>query len=108
MKNLKEILNTYCEEYWWNGGRKTLYFKGELKDLLKKHQIRYTIKKTEDKCLYIFTFKNDYGITFKTRGLMSDFAHTAKQFIQMELCRMGDKSTLYVQGVWRPTVTINH
>lgn len=110
MKNLKEILNTYCEEYWWNGGRKTLSFKGNLKELLESHRTKYTIKKTEDEGegLYILTFRNEYGITFKTRGLMSDFAHRAKQFIQMELVRMGDKSTLYVQGVWRPTVTINH
>ena len=36
-----------------------------------------------------------------------DFTHLAKQAIQMELVRMGDKSQLYVVGSWRPTVTVN-
>lgn len=38
---------------------------------------------------------------------MGDFAHLAKQAIQMELVRMGDKSQLYVADLWRNTVTVN-
>lgn len=101
-------LKRYCELYWWNGGRKTLSFKGELKDLLKEQKITFTRRKSEIDGLYWFYFKSSYNITFKVRTSIGEFPHHAKQFIQMELVRMGDKSTLHVQGVWRPTVTVNH
>jgi len=104
---MNKELKTYCEFHWWNMGTKTLSFKGELKDLLKEQKISFTKRKSEIEGLYIFSFKNLNGITFKARGTISDFAHNAKQFIQMELVRMGDKSQLYVSGVWRPTVNVN-
>ncbi len=104
---MKKELETYCELHWWNMGKKTLSFKGELGLLLKDQDISFTKKKTDNDALFEFTFKNDQGITFKRRALMSDFTHLAKQFIQMELVRMGDKSQLYVTGCWRPTVTVN-
>jgi uncharacterized protein YtpQ (UPF0354 family) len=108
MKNsiIKKELETYCELHWWNMGKKTLSFKGELKDLLEKQNIIFTIKK-ETEYLFIFNFENNYGITFKQRGLISDFPMLAKQMIQMELVRMGDKSKLYVANTFRPTVTVN-
>jgi hypothetical protein len=84
-----------------------LSFKGELKDLLKNQKITFTKNKTEIDGIYTFHFKSAYDISFKQRGTASDFRHYAKQFIQMELVRMGDKSQLYVQGSWRPTVTVN-
>jgi hypothetical protein len=105
---MKQELETYCELHWWNMGTKTLYFKGELKNLLKKQDITFTKRKTENEYNYTFTFKNPYGITFKVRGSKLEFPHYAKQFIQMELVRMGDKSKLFVKGIWRPTVTVNH
>lgn len=104
---MKSQLNTHCELHWWNGNTKTLSFKGTLSDLLKNQKISYTKRKTETPYLYVFTFKNSYGITFKTRGLISDFSHKAKQAIQMELVRMGDKSRLYVCNTTRPLVTVN-
>ena len=104
---MKKALKTYCELHWWNMGSKTLSFKGELKDLLKEQKITFTKTKTELEYIYIFRFKNPFGISFKVRGTTIDFSHLAKQFIQMELVRMGDKSQLYVSGVWRPTVTVN-
>lgn len=107
MNNIKKELETYCEEHWWNMGRKTSSFKGELKDLLKEHKITFTKRKTDTEGIYTFNFKSPYGISFKTNGLISDFRHIAKQFIQMELVRMGDKSQLYVSGAWRPTVSVN-
>jgi len=105
---MKKELETYCELHWWNMGSKTLSFKGELRDLLKNQKITFTKRKTEHEGLYMFSFKNTYGITFKIRGTISNFRHNAKQFIQMELVRMGDKSKLYVSGAWRPTVTVNY
>lgn len=108
MENLTNELNTYSELYWWNFGKKTLSFKGKLKDLLKEQKITFTKKNTENEGIFTFCFKNPYGITFKTRGTISDFRHYAKQFIQMELVRMGDKSKLYVSNSWRPTVTVNY
>jgi len=108
MVRLNKELQTYCELYWWNMGSKTLSFKGELKDLLKTQNISFTKRKTEIEGIYTFYFKNQYGISFKTNGIITDFSHLAKQFIQMELVRMGDKSKLYVSGVWRPTVTVNN
>lgn len=104
---MKEALNTYCELYWWNMGKKTLFFKGTLKDLLKEGNITFTKRKSDSAYLYIFKFKNPYGITFKKEFAIDDFPLYAKQFIQMDLVRMGDKSQLYVSGVWRPTVTVN-
>lgn len=107
-KELKTELETYCELYWWNMGRKLLDFKGSLEDLLKSHSITFTARMNKgSKYQYLFTFKNPYGITFKTTGLFSDFRHIAKQFIQMELVRMGDPSQLFVTGSWRPVVTVN-
>lgn len=104
---IKKELETYCELYWWNGGRKTLSFKGNLKDLLKEQKITYTKRKTEIGGIFTFYFKSSYNVSFKVNGLISEFKHYAKQFIQMELVRMGDKSKLYVEGAWRPTVTVN-
>ena len=107
MGNLNNELNTYCELHWWNMGHKTFSFKGQLKDLLKEQKITYSKRKTETEGIYIYYFKSAYNITFKVSGTTIDFTHFAKQFIQMELVRMGDKSKLYVNGVWRPTVTVN-
>ena len=104
---MKKELQTYCELYWWNMGHKTLSFKGELKDLLKEQRITYSKRKTDREGLYMFTFKNDNGITFKKRSTVDEFPFLAKQFIQMELVRLGDKSQLRVWGVWRSTVTVN-
>jgi hypothetical protein len=104
---MQKELQTYCELHWWNCGKKTLSFKGELVQLLAKERIKYTKRKTEIEGIFIFKFKNDYGITFEQRGLLHDFKHYAKQFIQMELVRMGDKSQLHVNGCFRPTVTVN-
>lgn len=108
METIKNELKAYCELHWWNMGKKTLYFKGELRDLLKNQGITYTKKKTETEGVYIFNFKNEYGISYKRKTTTEDFIHQAKKFIQMELVRMGDKSQLYVSGSWRPTVTVNH
>ena len=104
---MKKALNTNCILHWWNMGSKTLSFNGSLRDLLKKQNITFTKRKTEHEGIYTFIFKNPYGITFKVRGLELEFPHLAKQFIQMELVRMGDKSRLYVAGTWRSTVTVN-
>ena len=104
---MKKQLENYCELHWWNMGKKTLSFKGTLYDLLKDQNVSHRKVKTEIDGLFNFYFKNDNGVSFKKRGTESDYAHLAKQFIQMELVRMGDKSQLYVAGVWRSTVTIN-
>ncbi len=105
---MKNKLETYCELYWWNGGKKTLSFKGELKDLLKSFKITFTKRKSDIDGYYWFIFKSAYCISFRVRCNVNDFSHYAKQFIQMELVRMGDKSQLYVQGCWRPVVTVNY
>lgn len=107
MNTIKKQLEAYTELHWWNMGKKTLSHKGSLKDLLEKNRISYTKRKTEHEGLFNFSFKNDYGISYKQRGTITDFSHFAKQMIQMELIRMGDKAQLYVSGCWRPTVTVN-
>lgn len=107
MKNLKSQLETYTELHWWNMGKKTLSFKGQLDNLLKEQKISFSKRATNSAGIYKFSFKSDYGISFTATGLIQDFPHLAKQVIQMELIRMGDKSQLYVRGCWRPTVTVN-
>lgn len=107
-KIFEQELNTYCTLHWWNFGKKTLQFKGTLKDLLNEQKVNFKISKTDNELIYNYTFTNPFGITFKSKGGQSDFKFYAKQFLQMEMCRMGDKSTIYVNGAWRPTVTINH
>lgn len=104
---MKRELNTYCELHWWNMGSKTLSFKGRLEDLLKEQNITFSKRKTENEFIYTFNFKSAYGISFKKNSTLIDFPHLAKQFIQMELVRMGDKSQLYVANTWRPKVTVN-
>jgi len=108
MKTINNELDKYCELHWWNMGKKTLSFKGSLKDLLKDQNITFTKRNRELEGTYTFYFKSAYGISFKTTGTINDFPHLAKQFVQMELVRMGDKSQLYVSGVWRPTVNVNY
>ena len=103
---MKELEN-YCELHWWNCGKKTLQFKGQLKDLLKELNITFTKRKDVSEGLYWFKFKSAYDITFKTRCTLNDFPIYAKKFIQMEMVRMGDKSQLYVQGTYRPVVNVN-
>lgn len=107
MKTLKNELETYTELHWWNMGGKTLSYAGNLKGLLKVQNITYTKRKSEHEGFYDYTFKSSSGITWKVRSTIQNFTHTAKQFIQMELVRMGDKAELYVTGAWRPTVTVN-
>ena len=106
-KTIKKELEAYTELYWWNFGKKTLSYKGNLKGLLKHQNITYTKKKSEIEGLYEYTFKSPYGITFKQVGTIQDFRFLAKQFIQMEMVRMGDKAKLYVEGTPRPSVTVN-
>ena len=105
--SIKKELETYCELHWWNMGKKTLSFKGELKDLLNSYDIKFTKRKTETEGIYTFHFKSIHGISFKKRDLIYNFTDLAKRVIQMELVRMGDKSQLYVEGTFRSTVTIN-
>lgn len=107
-RTIKKELETYTELHWWNMGRKTLSHQGELKDLLKHHNITFSKRKTETEGVYKYNFKNPYGISFKATGTINDFTHLAKQFLQMELVRMGDKSRLYVRGCWRSSVTVNY
>lgn len=108
MKLIEKELQTYCTLHWWNSGKKTLSYEGDLKGLLRENIVKYSVRKTTTEGIYKFTFSNPFGIKFVCNGLISDFTHLAKQFIQMELVRMGDKSSLYVSDCWRPNVTINH
>jgi hypothetical protein len=88
-------------------GKKTLSFKGTLTDLLKSQKITFTKKKSDIDGYYWFIFRSAYCITFRVRCNVNDFPGYAKQFVQMELVRMGDKSQLYVSGTWRPVVNVN-
>ena len=106
--DFKNELETPCLEYWWNFRKKTLSFEGTLKELLEFHKIKYTIKRTENKGIYEYGFKSQHSLSFRERGTIADFRYSAKRFVQMELVRMGDKSTLYVFGAFRPSVTVNH
>ncbi len=48
MKNkIKAELGTYCELHWWNMGKKTLSFKGQLGDLLKEQNQNKKKKRKE-------------------------------------------------------------
>lgn len=108
-KKFSHELNTYCTLHWWNFGSKTLQFKGTLQDFLKEQKVTFKISNKKDSTLqYDYTFTNPYGITFKVVGVQHEFPHYAKQFLQMEAVRMGDKCTIFVQGAWRPKVTVNH
>ena len=107
MKDLEDALKSHCQLHWWNGGKKTLSYNGDLKGLLEAHNISFTKRKSEHEGLYIFYFKSIHGISYTIRGTINDFAHLAKQAVQMELVRMGDKSQLYVDCFWRPTVNVN-
>lgn len=107
MSKLKKELEANCQLHWWNGGRKTLSYEGNLKGLLDAHNIKVTAIKNNDTGIYKFYFKSIHGITFTVTGTIDDFTHLAKQAVQMELVRMGDKSQLYVDCSWRPTVNVN-
>jgi len=104
---MKDELSAYCILHWWNCGKKTLDFKGTLKDLMKKQGITFCKRKTDREGVYMFYFKSERDIRFKVKSSVEEFRFVAKQFIQMELVRMGDKTQLQVHNTWRPTVTVN-
>lgn len=109
MKSIKKQLASPATLHWWNMGKKTKGFDGTLGELLKNHNIKHTVRKTDREGILKFYFKNIHGISYTATALEYQFSHYAKQAIQMELVRMGDKATLYVSSsFWRSTVTVNH
>lgn len=108
MKNkFKELLETNCKLVWWNCGSKTPSYDGDLKGLLHNQDISYTKRKTDTEGIFKFYFKSIHGITYTKTGIIEDFVRLAKQAIQMEMVRMGDKAELTVRNCHRPTVSVN-
>lgn len=104
---IEKTLETYCESHWWNRGKKTLYFKGTLKELLKRHSLIFEIEKVECPYSCIVHFKNPNGISFTQKDLLSNFVQNAKLFIQFEMVRYGTKSQLFIKDTIHPNVTVN-
>jgi hypothetical protein len=88
--NRKEIDKLPISIYWWNMGTKTLDFKGQLGDYLKKRNIVITpfVKNQQPgyKC------KISTSSTSQTLVTYDDYLNAAKDAIRLFLTMMGDKA----------------
>lgn len=87
-----DILELQVVIHWWNFGKKTLDFKGTLKECLESKEIRYK----KDEKAYIFTYSlGNSKITYKTTG---GFVQAAKDILCFQLIQLGDKAQLGIQN----------
>lgn len=99
-QNINRILNSDLVIHWWNFTRKTIDFKGTVKDYLIKNNIKYTVKCTNDNGFEIVTFKVRFSvgslnnICFVTR----DFEDVIRMAINIKLSYIGDKSKYTLLG----------
>lgn len=104
---IKRYFAYHAEIYVYYGQKKRKAFSGSLKELLSEYYFVFRKRKTDNKGIYRFTFQSETGITFVKNGIIQDIPRLAKLAIQMEMVRLGGKSSLFVYGTTRPTVTIN-
>lgn len=108
MKKVDNSLDNHCTLTWWAMGKKTVFFKGKLIDLLIKLNIKVIKqRRKENRYYYAVTFKG-HDITYKVMDTEDQIPYHAKKFIQMYLVKMGDKSTLKIDNVFKQKVTVNH
>ena len=67
-EKIKDFENSNLTIYWWNFGRKTLDFKGVVKDYLKRENIKYKISTKKDEH---FNFEQLYFKVSMSVGKMS-------------------------------------
>jgi len=90
------VMNRVISIYWWNGGRKTLEFKGTYQDYFKRQGFKFTLRRG------IFTTETS---TSSTRTLHTQrvcdtwsLCIAINEAILMFLAVMGDKAMLEASG----------
>lgn len=102
-KNKIQELEYNVSAYWWNCGKKTKDFTGNLGDFLIKKGIKYRkIKHPREEAQHGYKFTINSRISFIS---YSDFFDAAFSAIKLHYAYMGDKATVNIIG---REFTINH
>ena len=100
-EKIKDFENSDLTIYWWNFGRKTLDFKGVVKDYLKRENIKYKISTKKDEH---FNFEQLYFKVSMSVGSMNfsfngyDLEDLIRMCINIRLTYLGDKSKFILNG----------
>jgi hypothetical protein len=107
IKNLNtktnKILNSNLNIYWWNFGKKTLDFNGDIKQYFLKENIKFSkklINKEYDNYnhAYVFTLKFNIGsISFTQQS--ENLESLIKVCVFSRLVYLGDKSQVSFLGI---------
>ena len=100
-EKIKDFENSNLTIYWWNFGKKTLDFKGVVKDYLKRENIKYKILTKKDEH---FNFEKLYFKVSLKVGSMNfsfngyDLEDLIRMCINIRLTYLGDKSKFILNG----------
>ena len=104
----EKILKEKIIIHWWNFGKKTLDFKGTVKEYLNKNKVKLTVKYYQDeehnfeRCLISAKFK--CGQFQEVKFVCHSLEDTIRMIINFNLSYMGDKAKFEFLGRTR---TIN-
>lgn len=92
----KNLLNEYLTIHWWNFGKKTLDFKGTVKEYLEKNKVNLSIKYYQDeehnfeRC--IVKVKFSCGSFKDLRFICHNLEDAVRMIINFNLSYIGDKA----------------
>ena len=104
----EKILKENIIIHWWNFGKKTLDFKGTVKEYLNKNKVKLTVKYYQDeehnfeRCLISAKFK--CGQFQEVKFVCHSLEDTIRMIINFNLSYMGDRAQFEFLGRTR---TIN-
>ncbi len=107
MKNLKEyqikeinrINDCNLLIHWWNGGKKTLDFKGTVKEYLRANKIPIKLQNVVNgnSEMLVVKVKNNIG-RININFTINDYEQAVKQIIFQRLSYLGDKAKFSFNG----------
>ena len=98
----EKILKENIIIHWWNLGKKTLDFKGTVKEYLNKNKVKLTVKYYQDeehnfeRCLISAKFK--CGQFQEVKFICHSLEDTIRMLINFNLAYMGDKAQFEFLG----------
>ena len=98
----EKILKENIIIHWWNFGKKTLDFKGTVKEYLNKNKVKLTVKYYQDeehnfeRCLISAKFK--CGQFQEVKFVCHSLEDTIRMIINFNLSYMGDKAKFEFLG----------
>ena len=98
----ENILKENIIIHWWNFGKKTLDFKGTVKEYLDKNKVKLTVKYYQDeehnfeRCL--ITVKFSCGNLTNIKFVCHNLEDAVRMIINFNLAYMGDKAQFEFSG----------